>query len=68
MTDTTIKHIATVFPVDAEALKPDLKLHRRRSIIRDFSLNTSTHGIPGIARSQSIHNRIFWIVSTLVFT
>ncbi|CAF3695950.1 unnamed protein product [Rotaria sp. Silwood1] len=42
MTDTTIKHIATVFPVDAEALKPDLKLHRRRSIIRDFSLNTST--------------------------
>ncbi|CAF3610006.1 unnamed protein product [Rotaria sp. Silwood1] len=68
MTDTTIKHIATVFPVDAEALKPDLKLHRRRSIIRDFSLNTSTHGVPGIARRQSIHNRIFWIVSTLVFT
>ncbi|CAF1004824.1 unnamed protein product [Rotaria sp. Silwood1] len=68
MTDTTIKHIATTFPVDVEALKPDLKFHRRRSIIRDFSLNTSTHGIPGIVRSQSIQNRIFWVVSSLVFT
>ncbi|CAF4092703.1 unnamed protein product [Rotaria sordida] len=68
MTDSTIKHIATVFPIDAKALEPDPKFRRRRSIIREFSLNTSTHGIPGIARSQNIHNRIFWIVSTLIFT
>ncbi|CAF1520876.1 unnamed protein product [Rotaria sp. Silwood1] len=68
MTDTTIKQLATIFPIDTEALKPDLKFRRRRSIIRDFSLNTSTHGVPGIARSQSIQNRIFWIVTTLAFT
>jgi len=68
MTDSTIKHVATIFPIDADALKPDLKLRRRRSVIREFSLNTSTHGIPGIARSQSIHNRIFWTVSFLTFT
>ncbi|CAF3602930.1 unnamed protein product, partial [Rotaria sordida] len=68
MTEITIKQLATVFPIDAKALEPDPKFRRRRSIIREFSLNTSTHGIPGIARSQNIHNRIFWIVSTLIFT
>jgi len=39
-----------------------------RSIIKEFSLNTSTHGLPGIARSESIHNRIFWIFSFVCFT
>ena len=39
-----------------------------RSIIREFSLNTSVHGIPGIARSQSIHNRMFWSTSLIFFT
>ncbi len=68
MSNTTVKHIATVFPVNAEALKPDPTAHRRRSIIREFSLNTSTHGIPGLARSRSVHNRVFWIVSLLIFT
>ena len=68
MTDSTIKHIATVFPINAEALKSDPKSPRRRSIIREFSLNTSTHGIPGIARSRSIQNRIFWTVSSIAFT
>ena len=41
---------------------------RRRSIIREFALNTSTHALPGIARSQSKHNRIFWSISFLTFT
>ena len=68
MTDSTIKQVTSVFPIDAEAVKPDPKSPRRRSIIRDFSLNTSTHGIPGIARSKSIHNRIFWTISLLAFT
>lgn len=67
MSDSTIKHIATILTVDPEALKPDPKLPRRRSIVRDFSLNTSTHGLPGIARSESIHNRLFWAVSFLTF-
>jgi len=68
MTDSTIKQIATVFPVNADALKPDPRFHRRRSIVKEFSLNTSTHGIPGIARSESIPNRIFWTISLLCFT
>lgn len=41
---------------------------RRRSIIREFALNTSTHGLPGIARSESKHNQLFWKISFLVFT
>ena len=41
---------------------------RRRSIIRDFCLNTSTHALPAIARSESLHNRLFWTLSFLVFT
>ncbi|UJR19341.1 hypothetical protein I4U23_022470 [Adineta vaga] len=68
MTDSTIKHITTVFPVNVEALKPNLQISRRRSIIREFSLNTTAHGIPGIARSKSIPNRIFWTISTIAFT
>lgn len=40
---------------------------RRRSIIRAFCLDTSTHALPSIARSQSIHNRLFWSISFLAF-
>ena len=49
-------------------VKKDKRRRRRRSIIREFSLNTSTHGLPGIARSESIHNRVFWSISFLGFT
>ncbi|CAF0888993.1 unnamed protein product [Rotaria sordida] len=41
---------------------------RRRSIIREFCLNTSTHALPGIARSESFHNCVFWSISFLIFT
>ncbi|UJR18328.1 hypothetical protein I4U23_005230 [Adineta vaga] len=68
MTDYSIQHIATVFPIDADALKPQSNLGQRRDIIKEFSLNTSAHGIPGIARSQSIHNCTFWLISFLAFT
>ena len=53
---------------DPPKSEPKLKLQRSRSIIREFSLNTSTHGLPGIARSQSIHNCLFWTVSSIIFT
>ncbi len=68
MTDTTIKNLATVFPLNPQTLKTNPAVLRRRSILREFSLNTSTHGLPGIARSQSIPNCIFWIVVFLSFT
>jgi hypothetical protein len=51
-----------VIPMTAETSNP-----RRCSIIREFALNTSTHGLPGIARSQSKYNRIFWTISFLIF-
>lgn len=68
MANETINHVTTVFPVDSEAVRSNVKLRRSGSIIKEFSLNTSTHGIPGIARSQSIHNRLYWSVSLLIFT
>ncbi|CAM4763905.1 unnamed protein product [Rotaria magnacalcarata] len=67
MIDTTIKSIATVFSFNAEELKLNSTLRRRQSIIREFALTTSTRGIPGIARSENIHNRIYWTISTTVF-
>lgn len=39
----------------------------RRSIIREFCLNTSTHALPGIARSASLPNRLFWSISFIIF-
>jgi len=46
----------------------DEKRERRRSIILEFGLNTTAHGIPRIARSQSLPNRLFWSVCTIGFT
>ncbi|UJR19096.1 hypothetical protein I4U23_022227 [Adineta vaga] len=38
-------------------------------VIRPLELfNTTAHGIPHTARSKNIPNRIFWTVSTVVFT
>ncbi|UJR24443.1 hypothetical protein I4U23_005819 [Adineta vaga] len=68
MTNYSIQHITTVFPINADALESRSKLGQRRDIIKEFSLNTSAHGIPGIARSQSIPNRIFWLISFVAFT
>ncbi|CAF4932388.1 unnamed protein product [Rotaria sp. Silwood1] len=44
--------VATVCPINKTTIEPDRKRHEWRSIIQEFALNTSTHGIPGIARSQ----------------
>ncbi|CAF3328727.1 unnamed protein product [Rotaria socialis] len=58
----------TIFVISNKTNKRRERVVRRRSIIRQFALNTSTHGIPGIARSESMHNRIFWSISFVVFT
>ena len=55
-------------PVVKQAWGSNNRKSRRRSIIREFALNTSTHALPGIARSQSKHNRAFWTISFLIFT
>ncbi|CAF4205279.1 unnamed protein product, partial [Adineta steineri] len=68
MSEVTTKDKPTNFSTDLEIVKSESKLHQSRSIIREFSLNTSMHGIAGISRSQSIHNRIFWSIAILIFT
>lgn len=68
MPNETIKTLASVFPVDAAAVKAGAKPRRTASIVKEFGLNTSTHGIPGIARSQSLPNRLFWTISLTIFT
>ena len=67
MPHSVIDQVVTVFSVDAEALKPEPKAQRSFSIVKEFSLNTSTHGIPGIARSQNWPNRLFWSIASLAF-
>ncbi|CAF2728394.1 unnamed protein product [Rotaria sp. Silwood2] len=52
---------------DVTVVQSKSKLSHRLSIIREFSLNTSTHALPGIARSESLHNRIFWSLSFIIF-
>ena len=63
-----INHVTSVVPMTQEASKLESAKPRRRSIIREFLLNTSTHGLPGIAHSQSKHNCIFWTIVFLIFT
>ncbi|CAF0778792.1 unnamed protein product [Adineta steineri] len=59
--------LATVLVINPQTLKIQRNPRRRRSIIRQFALTTSAHGIPGIARSQSKHNRIFWSICFTAF-
>ncbi|CAF1235385.1 unnamed protein product [Rotaria sp. Silwood1] len=48
-------------------MQVETKKYRRRSIIREFCLNTFTPALPDIARSESIHNRLFWLISCISF-
>jgi hypothetical protein len=60
-------YVTPIVSITREAWKSESPRPRRRSIIREFALTTSTHGLPSIARSQSKHNCIFWSVSCVVF-
>ncbi|CAF3337634.1 unnamed protein product [Rotaria sp. Silwood2] len=63
-----VSPVSVVVPIDSPT--PNSNHHRsdRRSIIREFCLNTSAHALPGIARSTSIHNRLFWSILFISFT
>ncbi|UJR27016.1 hypothetical protein I4U23_008321 [Adineta vaga] len=62
MTNDTIDSIANVSPIkhDVSISKP--KYYHVSAIVKQFSLNTSTHGVSDIARSRSISSRIFWTI------
>lgn len=68
MQETTSNRVAPEGTVIRDTWESDSPKARRQSIIREFALNTSTHGLPGIARSQSKHNCIFWTISFFIFT
>lgn len=68
MVKETTRNVGNVFPVDVDVVQSAPETPAPTAILREFSLNTSTHGIPGIARSQSISNRVYWIISLLAFT
>ncbi|CAF1186999.1 unnamed protein product [Rotaria magnacalcarata] len=68
MSATTTKHVTVATPTDTEASPSVPKRQRAGSIINDFCLTTSIQGFPGIARSESIHNRLFWTVALISFT
>jgi len=59
--------VGPIFVIGSETIKKPQKSGRRRSIIREFCLNTSAHGVPAIARSQSIHNKLFWLICFTAF-
>ena len=60
--------MSTISPIDSEIRKDNKKRPGRRSIIEEFGLTTSTHGLPGIARSESKHNRLYWTIAFIAFT
>ena len=64
----TVQHVSTTHSSDAAENQGLEETTDRRSIIREFLQNTSAHALPGIARSKSIHNRIFWSISFIAFT
>ncbi len=58
-----------VLPKDLAMVKDESNKSGPLSIILDFCLNASTHGLFGIARSSvSLHNRVFWSIAFLAFT
>ena len=59
--------VATLPKITTQAWPSEPAGPRRRSIVREFALNTSTHGLPGMARSRSKFNLAFWTVSFLIF-
>jgi len=67
MLNTVSSHDPSLNKTPKEVWIPEPPKSRRLSIIREFALTTSTHGLPSIARSQSKHNFIFWSISCVVF-
>ena len=68
MSKTVGNDVTTVLPTIGEVWTSETSKSRRRSIIREYALNTSTHGLFGIARSRSKHNCIFWTITFLIST
>ena len=64
---STIENLAKIFRVSKDALKPELPDEKPRTIVKEFCLNTSAHGLGGIARSRTIWNCLFWTIPTLAF-
>ncbi|CAF0987730.1 unnamed protein product [Rotaria sp. Silwood1] len=60
-------HSPTDVSVDEKTIDSKPIPVRRRSLVREFCLITSIHGLPGAARSTNILNFIFWSLSFICF-
>ncbi|UJR20215.1 hypothetical protein I4U23_023346 [Adineta vaga] len=60
-------HTSRSSSTDDTTLMTSKQCHRCFSIIREFSMNTTAHGLPRIIRSESIHNRIYWSIASISF-
>ena len=68
MSDVGVIPVVKICSAQANNSSSDHRSQPPRVILREFGLNTSTHGVPGITRSQTLSNRLYWILSTLIFT
>ena len=60
--------MATVETIGRAVQPKSIVEQRRQSIIIDYLLSTSTHGLHGVGRAHSICHRLFWISSfTIAF-
>ena len=63
-----VRLVSTVLPEDSTMTIDENKKPGPWSIILEYCLNASTHGLLGMARSASLHNRAFWSISFFAFT
>ncbi|CAF3509564.1 unnamed protein product [Rotaria socialis] len=66
-TGDIIAHVVSNNPMNPSVQDASIH-HLRISILREFALNATTHDIPGITRSRSMPNRIFWAIPFMAFT
>jgi len=62
------RQVFIVPPKDSTVATDESYISGSRAIILDYFLNASTHGLLGIARSESLYNYFFWSISFLGFT
>ena len=64
---STDPDVPTEFLKDTGVSKVKIARPRRRSIVREYCSNASAHGLPGIARSNSIQSCVVRSVTFIVF-
>ena len=67
MTKALKSDVVPITSVNQEASNVESEKPQSLSIVKEFALTTSIHGLPNIARSPGKCNCIFWFISFLIF-